>query len=230
MTDRLKRLFRVNVSVFGADRNSHTDESEQLRKVVEDMGVVKDTLNTIHANILEGREELLAKIDELASRTTLDDEDKAALEAVRVAAEQLKDIVPDAVTEPLPDPETAPDAGGSEPVVDPAAPVDETGTPDGGAEGDGSGVDAPAPSADDTTAEDVGPAVEEPAPADTGEVAPAPADTGTVEEPPAPVTPEDTGSATDAPAVDEAAPAADDTATDSSDSGVATEDGGTTPA
>ena len=250
MRDKLKRLLRINVSVFGVDRNSRTDELEQLlRKVVEgEMGVVKETLNTIHSHILEGREELLAKIDDLASRTTLDDEDKAALEEVRVAAEALKNIVPDAVTDPLPDPDTAPEVGGEEPVVDPAAPVDETGTVDGGAEGDGSGtetpvtddstvapgegegVDAPAPSADDTTGEDVGPAVEEPATDDTGEVAPAPADTGTVEEPPAPVTPEDTGDAGEAPSVDEAAPAADDTATDSGDSGVATEDGGTTNA
>lgn len=89
------------------------------------MGVVKDTLNAIHADLLEGQRELLAKIDEVEARDHLDDEDKAALAALRDTAASFAAIVPNAVVEPLPDPDVAPAEDAGEPVVSPDAPVDD---------------------------------------------------------------------------------------------------------
>lgn len=150
----------VVVAALAATAAVITHNRAQARKVAIDMGVVKDTLNQINANIQEGREELLRKIDDLAARDHLDAEDKAALEEVRVAAESLANIVPNAVTDPLPDPDTAPEVGGDEPVVDPAAPVDETPAPE-----------APA----DAPVEDTPEAPAPETPADTGTVGDAPA-------------------------------------------------------
>ena len=89
------------------------------------VGVVADTLNKIHADVLEGRDELLGKIDELSSRDTLDAADREALEALRATAAEFANIVPNAVTSPLPDPVEAPAVDGDEPVVNPDTPVDE---------------------------------------------------------------------------------------------------------
>ena len=98
----------------------HTERLE------DKMGVVATTLKTIDDQLKKAHGEITGQIEELLSRDTLDAEDRAALEAVAATAQKLDDVVADAVTEPLPDPEEAPATDGGEPVVDPANPVVET--------------------------------------------------------------------------------------------------------
>lgn len=133
----------------------------QNRKVAIDMGVVKNALDEINAQLNKVHGEFTGKLDELLARETLSDEDRAAIEELRATAQKLDDVVPDAVTEPLPDPDTAPDVDGDEPVVDPADPVSPV--------EDAPAPDAPAPVEDTPEA----PAPE--TPADTGTVGDAPA-------------------------------------------------------
>jgi len=148
-----------------------THNREQHRKVANDMGVVKDALNEINTQLNKVHGEFTGKLDELLARTTLDDEDRAAIEELRATADKLDAVVEDAVTTPLPDPDTAPDAGGDEPVVDPAAPVDPVEAPEAPAEEAPSTGDAGA--ADDEVPADEAPVTEAPA-------TDAPADAGTV--------------------------------------------------
>jgi hypothetical protein len=100
--------------------------NRSTRKVESTMGVVADTLNQVNADLTEARDEILAELNKLANKPSLDDDDKAALAAVAEKAKGLADIVPNAVTEPLPDPS---DPGTLDPsdseVIDPEEPVDE---------------------------------------------------------------------------------------------------------
>lgn len=73
------------------------------------MGVVATTLKTIQADVDEFAAEADAKLAAVLAKDTLDQEDKEALEALRLRAVELKDIVPNAVTLPLPDPENTTD-------------------------------------------------------------------------------------------------------------------------
>lgn len=96
----------------------------RLDRLEREMGAVATALNTINDQLVKARGEIVGKIDELLARETIDDADRAALEAVKSAAQGLDDVVPDAVVEPLPDPE---DPGVLDPtspeVIDPENPV-----------------------------------------------------------------------------------------------------------
>lgn len=143
------------------------------RKVESDMGVVKNALNEINAQLHKVHDEFTGKLDELLAREHLDDEDRAAIEELRTTAQKLDDIVPDAVVEPLPDPETPPETGGEDPVVDPedpVDPVDETPVDDAPATGDDGAADDELP-VEDAPADD--------APADAGTVGDVAPDTAT---------------------------------------------------
>lgn len=94
-----------------------TDRTEKT------MGVVATTLKQIDDQLKKAHGEIVDRVESLLARETLDDDDRAALEAIRGTAQSLDDVVPDAVTEPLPDPEEAPAADGGETVVDPADPL-----------------------------------------------------------------------------------------------------------
>ena len=125
-----------------------------IRKVRTDMGVVADTLNTVSSDLVEARDEILGELEKLANKPTLDDADRAALSRVAEQAKGLADIVPNAVTVPLPDPA---DSGDLDPAdgetIDPANPVAEVPAPavdpvfEAPAEGAGDGGEAAAPDA-----------------------------------------------------------------------------------
>lgn len=94
------------------------------------MGVVSTTVSAIQTDLAEAEGEFTATIDKLLqseSATKLDAEDLAALESLKTQAARLKNIVPNAVTIPLPDPENTVDLNPTaNDVLDPATvtPVD----------------------------------------------------------------------------------------------------------
>ena len=95
------------------------------REMVEHMGVVGNALNEINTQIVKSGVELTGKIDELLARETIDGDDRAAIENLRATVQALDDIVPDAITDPLPDPVDPGDLDVTDPeVIDPADPVD----------------------------------------------------------------------------------------------------------
>lgn len=88
------------------------------------MGVVATTLQTVQSNIDEFAAESKATLEAALAKDTLDADDKASLEALLKRSQELKDIVPDAVTVPLPDPEQTTDLNPThDDVLDPADPV-----------------------------------------------------------------------------------------------------------
>lgn len=88
------------------------------------MGVLATTFQTIQDNLDEFAAESKATLDAALSKETLDADDKAAVERLLKRSQELKDVVPNAVTVPLPDPS---DTVGVNPtqddVIDPANPV-----------------------------------------------------------------------------------------------------------
>ena len=88
------------------------------------MGVLATTFQTIQDNLDEFAAESKATLDAALSKDTLDADDKAAVERLLKRSQELKDIVPDAVTLPLPDPENTVGLNPTaEDVIDPANPV-----------------------------------------------------------------------------------------------------------
>lgn len=103
-------------------QNKHIIEDQH--KVGVQMGVLATTFQTIQDNLDEFAAESKATLDAALSKETLDADDKAAVERLLKRSQELKDVVPNAVTVPLPDPS---DTVGVNPtqddVIDPANPV-----------------------------------------------------------------------------------------------------------
>lgn len=78
-------------------------------RLENNMGVVKDILTGVQGNIEEYVRETDERVAELLKRDTLDADDKATLEALRARAQELANVVPNAVTIPLPDPQNTVD-------------------------------------------------------------------------------------------------------------------------
>lgn len=88
------------------------------------MGVLATTFQTIQDNLDEFAAESKATLDAALSKETLDADDKAAVERLLKRSQELKDIVPNAVTVPLPDPENTVGVNPTQDdVIDPANPV-----------------------------------------------------------------------------------------------------------
>ena len=90
----------------------------------EDMGIVKDTLARIEANITEAGTELVDLIktlrESLESKLDLDVDDLDTLDRIEQKSAALADIVDDQVTEPLPDPSHSENLDPADPeVIDP---------------------------------------------------------------------------------------------------------------
>lgn len=90
----------------------------------EDMGIVKDTLARIEANITEAGNELVDLIktlrESLESKLDLDVDDLDTLDRIEQKSAALADIVDDQVTEPLPDPSHSENLDPADPeVIDP---------------------------------------------------------------------------------------------------------------
>lgn len=96
----------------------------QAYKQGEDMGIVKDTLARIEANITEAGTELVDLIktlrESLESKLDLDVDDLDTLDRIEQKSAALADIVDDQVTEPLPDPSHSENLDPADPeVIDP---------------------------------------------------------------------------------------------------------------
>lgn len=95
-----------------------TNALRALPRLEIKMGAVADALAGVSEKINKGTGEVLGRIDELEARLAdagkLDDADRAAIAAVRDAAQSLDDIVPDAV------PETPAEEPAPEPVEPPS--------------------------------------------------------------------------------------------------------------
>lgn len=125
-------------------QNKHIIEHQH--ELGDQMGVVAITLSTIQGNVDEFAAESKATLEAALAKDTLDADDKAALEALLKRSQELKDIVPNAVTIPLPDPDNTIGLNPTEDgVLDPA-----TVTPDGIAEGTSPVVSDSAAAADET--------------------------------------------------------------------------------
>lgn len=90
----------------------------------EDMGIVKDTLARIEANITEAGTELVDLIktlrESLESKLDLDVDDLDTLDRIEQKSAELAGIVDDQVTEPLPDPSHSENLDPADPeVIDP---------------------------------------------------------------------------------------------------------------
>ena len=88
------------------------------------MGIVKDTLARIEANITEAGTELVDLIktlrESLESKLDLDVDDLDTLDRIEQKSAALADIVDDQVTEPLPDPSHSENLDPADPeVIDP---------------------------------------------------------------------------------------------------------------
>lgn len=106
-------------------QNKHIIEHQHELGV--QMGVVAITLGTIQGNIDEFAAESKATLEAALAKDVLDADDKAAIEALLKRSQELKDIVPDAVTIPLPDPENTVGLNPTqEGVLDPATVTPET--------------------------------------------------------------------------------------------------------
>ena len=98
------------------------------------MGIVKDTLARIEANITEAGTELVDLIktlrESLESKLDLDVDDLDTLDRIELKSAALAGIVDDQVTEPLPDPSHSENLDPADPeVIDPQDTVSSE-TPD----------------------------------------------------------------------------------------------------
>lgn len=119
------------------------------------MGVVSDAINGVTEQLNRAKAEITGKIDDLTAQLdakgSLDQADRDAIAGLKTSAQALDDIVPNAVTTPLPDPAEAPASGGTDvlepPAPAPAAPIESDPAPTT----DASATDAPAETATPTS-------------------------------------------------------------------------------
>ncbi|WP_280319915.1 hypothetical protein [Nocardia wallacei] len=109
--------------MFRAIRTYFTELLATLTRLETVMGQVSDALAGVQVQLGKARQEISHRISDLENQLAvagkLDDADQAAINAIKDAALDLDNIVPDAPVEPAPAEPVA------TPVEEPAAPVDE---------------------------------------------------------------------------------------------------------